>query len=420
MQIKKVIAREILDSRGNPTIEADLYIDPVHYARASVPSGASTGTHEALELRDNTKRFLGKGVAKAIKNVNGPIAKAIESEDIGSQEKLDSVLLKLDTTQNKKKMGANALLAASLAGARALAMERGQPLYASLRMDTRQGPKLPVPFCNIINGGRHAGGMLRFQEFMIAPIKAKSFAQAAQLASETYHTLKEILEKKYGKAATNVGDEGGFAPPIADAKEALELLEKAIKQAGYQKKIAIAIDAAASEFYQKKKKVYTIPKGTTADGLVDYYHTLFRSYPIVSLEDPFDQDDYGPWAELTRKAKKSGVQIVGDDLLVTNTRRIMMARDKKLCDALLLKVNQIGTLSEAISAAQLALSLGWKVMVSHRSGETCDAFIADLAVALGCGQIKLGAPCRGERVAKYNQLLRIEEELGAQGAYARW
>jgi len=420
MQIKRVVAREILDSRGNPTIEVDLYTDSAHYGRASVPSGASIGRHEALELRDGGKRFHGKGVARAVKNSMGPIADAIQRENIESQEKIDSILLALDDTQDKRKLGANAMLAASLAGARALAIERRQPLYTSLCMDTKQRLVLPVPFCNVINGGKHAGGKLKFQEFMIAPIKAGNFTQGTQWVSETYHTLKEILEKKYGKAATHVGDEGGFAPPIESATQALDLLEKAIAAAGYTKKIAIAMDAAASEFYQKKKRTYAIQKGFTAERLVDHYCALLKSYPIVSLEDPFDQDDYAPWAELTKKTKKSGVRIVGDDLLATNMQRIMMAREQKLCNALLLKVNQIGTLSEGISAARLALSLDWKVMVSHRSGETCDAFISDLAVALGCGQIKLGAPCRGERVAKFNQLLRIEEELGAQATYARW
>lgn len=420
MHITKVIAREILDSRGNPTIEVDMHTDSAHDARASIPSGASTGMHEACELRDGGKRFHGKGILKAVKNIDGPIAKAIQKEDIESQEKLDSILLALDTTPNKKKLGANALLAVSLAGARALAMERRQSLHTSLQMDTKRKQTLPVPFCNIINGGKHAGGKLAFQEFMIAPIKARSFAQAAQWTSETYHTLKGILEKKYGKTAVNVGDEGGFAPPIASANEALDLLEKAIAETGYRKKIAIAMDPAASEFYQKKGKAYAMPKELTAGKLLDYYCTLFKSYPIISLEDPFEQDDYEPWIELTKKAKKLCVQIVGDDLLVTNVQRIMMADKKKLCDALLLKVNQIGTLSEAISAARLAFSVDWNVMVSHRSGETTDTFISDLAVALGCGQIKLGAPCRGERTAKYNQLLRIEEELGDEATYARW
>lgn len=417
MFIKKIRAREILDSRGNPTVEVDLYTGDNQYVRAAVPSGASTGIHEALELRDNTKRFLGKGVSKAIKNIEGPIANALNNVDISSQEKLDSIMLKLDATKNKSKLGANAILAVSLAGARALAVERGIPLYASLKEETKQKPALPIPFCNVINGGKHAGGSLKFQEFMIAPIKAKSFAQATQWVSETYHVLKELLEKKYGKAAVNVGDEGGFAPPIKDAKEALVILEKAIKDAGYDKKITIAMDAAASEFYNMESKTYSIPEIITSENLIDYYKSLIKSFPIISLEDPFDQDDYGPWAELTKKTK---VQIVGDDLLVTDTRRVMMAEQKQLCNGLLLKVNQIGTLSEAISAARLAASYDWGVMVSHRSGETSDAFIADLAVALGCGQIKLGAPCRGERVAKINQLLRIEESLGDKAVCTTW
>lgn len=417
MFIKKIRAREILDSRGNPTVEVDMYVSDNHYVRAAVPSGASTGIHEALELRDNTKRFLGKGVSKAIKNIEGPIARALQKINISSQEKLDVIMLKLDGTENKSKLGANAILAVSLAGARALALERGKPLYDSLREETKQKLELPIPFCNVINGGKHAGGALRFQEFMIVPFKAKSFAQATQWASETYHVLKDLLEKKYGKAATNVGDEGGFAPPIKDAKEALSILEKAITEAGYDKKIAIAMDAAASEFYNTKTKQYEIPNKISAGKLIDYYRSLIKSYPIISLEDPFDQDDYEPWAELT---KKTTVQIVGDDLLVTDTKRVMMAQKKKLCNGLLLKVNQIGTVSEAITAARLAIASNWSVMVSHRSGETSDAFIADLAVSLGCGQIKLGAPARGERVAKFNQLLRIEEALGDKAVYAKW
>lgn len=417
MFIKKIRAREILDSRGNPTVEVDLYVSDDRYVRAAVPSGASTGIHEAIELRDNTRRFLGKGVSKAIANIEGPIAKALHKVDISSQEKLDAIMLKLDGTKNKSKLGANAILAVSLAGARALALEREKPLYSSLREETKQKLTLPVPFCNIINGGKHAGGSLKFQEFMIVPFKAKSFAQATQWASETYHALKELLEKKHGKAAVNVGDEGGFAPPIKDAHGVLTILEKAIEQAGYSKKIAIAMDTAASEFYDMESRMYSIPKKVTASKLLDYYLDLLKSYPIISLEDPFDQDDFEPWAELTKKAK---VQIVGDDLLVTDTRRVMMAEKKKLCNGLLLKVNQIGTVSEAISAARLAIASDWSVMVSHRSGETSDAFIADLAVSLGCGQIKLGAPCRGERVAKFNQLLRIEEALGDKAVYAKW
>ena len=397
MKITNIIGRQVLDSRGNPTIEVDLYSGKV-YGRAIVPSGASTGVHEALELRDNGKSFFGKSVHNAVRNVN-----ILKKHLIGiklNQEKLDNLMLSLDGTSNKSKFGANTILGISMAFARCQASVEKKLLFQVL------GNKkvMPIPFANIINGGKHAAGKLAMQEFMIVPKKAKSFTQATEQVSETYHLLKNEISKKYGKSATHVGDEGGFAPPLKNAEEALNLIQKAIDKSGY--KLSIAMDAAASEFYKKGK--YNVGKTLSKDELVDYYLRLIKKYKIISLEDPFDQDDYEPWKELTKKSK---IQIVGDDLLVTNKDRITMALKNKLCNSLLLKVNQIGTVTEAIQSAKLSMKNKWNVMVSHRSGETEDTFISDLSIALGCGQIKLGAPCRGERTAKYNQLLRIEESL---------
>jgi enolase len=412
-KIKKVVAREILDSRGNPTVEADVYVDNI-FGRAAVPSGASTGIHEALELRDGGKRYLGAGVSKAVENVLR-IGRKIEGMDCTAQRELDKFMIELDGTENKSSLGANAILAVSMAAARAAALSSGMPLYQYLAGIT--GSKkhiLPITFCNVINGGKHAGGKLAMQEFMIAPVKAASFREALQMASETYHLLKDVIVKKYGKSAANVGDEGGFAPPIATPEEALDLLDLAVNQAGYNGKIKFGMDVAASEFFSNG--FYTInSRKYRSSELLDYYKRLIEKYPIISVEDPFQQEDFDAYAMLN----KSGIQVVGDDLLVTNTKRISMAIAKKACSCLLLKVNQIGTLTEAIEAAQLSMKNSWGVMVSHRSGETEDSFIADLSVALGCGQIKSGAPCRGERTAKYNQLLRIEEELGKKAAYAR-
>lgn len=411
--LSKLHAREILDSRGNPTIEVDAYAGK-QWARAAVPSGASTGKHEALELRDGDARYGGKGVQKAVMHVNLLLNKKLKGASL-NQQKLDAAMLALDGTVSKSNLGANAMLGVSLAAARLSAQLAHKPLYANLTTLTKRKLALPVPFANIINGGKHAGSNLQFQEFMLAPTKLRTFAEATQAVSEIYHALKKLLEQQYGKSATNVGDEGGFAPPLDNAQDALELLEQAITETGYAGKVFLAMDVAASEFY--RDACYHIPQRMESGELVDFYVDLIRAYPIVSLEDPFEQDDFTPWRELTAKAK---IQIVGDDLLVTNPLRIQMATERDLCNALLLKVNQIGTLSEAIHAAQLAFKQEWNVMVSHRSGETADSFIADLAVALGCGQIKLGAPARSERVEKYNQLLRIEEELGKNAKYARW
>jgi len=405
--IRKIKAREILDSRGNPTLEVEISTRDA-LACEQVPSGASTGIHEALELRDGQRRYDGKGVLKAVNNVNSIIARKIIGMDVTQQQEIDRVMLDLDGTGNKSSLGANAILGVSLACARCSALTQHRPLYELL------GGKniLPIPFMNIINGGKHADTGLNFQEFMIAP-KMKSFSESLRAGAETYHALKGIIAKKYGKSSTAVGDEGGFAPQVKNVREALDLLMSAITAAGYSKEMSIAIDAAASEFFNKGK--YSVDgKNHTADQMVNMYERLTQDYPIVSIEDPFEQDDYPPFKELTHRLSHRGIQIVGDDLLVTNPKRIMMGMQNKLCTALLLKVNQIGTLTESLQAARMALDNKWNVMVSHRSGETISSFIADLAVGLGCRQIKAGAPCRSERLAKYNRLLQIEEELSRQ------
>jgi len=402
-RIRHVNAREILDSRGNPTIEVDLKTD-YGLVRASVPSGASTGVHEALELRDGNKRYLGKGVLKAVRNINKKIAPKIKGMDCTKQEIIDRKLIRLDGTKNKSKLGANAVLAASMAVCRAGALCQKKPLYKYIAaLAENKKPVMPAPFFNIINGGKHADNQLAFQEFMISP-NTKKFSEALRIGAETYHILKKIIKKKF--RTTGVGDEGGFAPPIQTSEQALDLLQQAIEKAGYKTKIKIAIDAAASEFH--KHGFYHVPKKMKRAELVHYYMKLIKKYPIISIEDPFAEDDFSPWTLLTRK---TSIQIVGDDLTVTNPERIKKAVKINACNCLLLKINQIGTITEALEAADIAKHHKWKIMVSHRSGETCDSFIADLAVGLGCRQIKAGAPCRGERLAKYNRLLRIEEEL---------
>jgi len=414
--IKKITAREVLDSRGNPTVEVDVWTNKT-FARAKVPSGTSTGTHEALELRDGGKRFNGKGVSKAVNNVNRKIAKKLVGMDVRDQKKIDEVMLKLDGTDNKKKLGANAILGVSIAVCKAGALEKKIPLYNHI--SNLAGIKkitMPVPSFNIINGGKHAGNKLDIQEYMIMPIGARNFKEALRIGAEIYHILKKIIKKKYGLNAVNVGDEGGFAPPLTSIKDPILLLQKAIRDAGYVRKVRISMDAAASEFYKNGK--YNIEgKKLKGENLKVIYDGLIDKYPIASIEDPFGQEDFDNFTELTKSAGKE-VQIVGDDLLCTNVKRIQKAINKNCCNALLLKVNQIGTITEAIDAARLAQEKGWGIMVSHRSGETCDDFIADLAVGLNAGQIKSGAPCRSERLAKYNQLLRIEEELGTKVRYA--
>jgi enolase len=419
-KILNVKAREVLDSRGNPTVEADVATSRFT-GRAVVPSGASTGTYEALELRDKDSRYLGKGVLKAVSNVNDRISQKITGINCRNQKAIDHLMIKLDGTENKSVLGANAILPVSMACARAAALASKQPLYKYLK-GAAKGTGinseyiLPIPFSNVINGGKHAGSALKIQEFMIVPAGAKSFQEATQMVAETYQTLKKQLEQKFGKPAVNVGDEGGFAPPITTAEEALAELERAIADSGYTGKVKLAMDSAASEFYKDKK--YELEKPYSPEEMIDYYSNLADSYPIVSFEDPFDQDDFSSYRKLTSRLKgKYGdkIQVVGDDLLVTNTKRIKVAIRRSACNTLLLKVNQIGTVTEAINSAKLAMKNNWRVMVSHRSGETEDTFISDLTVALGCGEIKLGAPCRAERTAKFNQLLRIEEELLGEG-----
>lgn len=420
MKIEKIRARQVLDSRGNPTVEA-IVETKKGSAKAIVPSGASTGKYEALELRDSGKHWHGKGVSKAVENVNKVIARRLKGFSVQDQRDIDEEMLEIDGTQDKRKLGANAILSVSLACARLAAYEKGMELYEYISKLSGRKKIMPVPFANVLNGGKHAGNALQFQEFMIAPVKAKTFSEGVMIVSEVYHELKQILEKRYGKIAVNVGDEGGFAPSIRTPNEALSLLNKAVHELGYEKKVKFAMDAAASEFYRNK---YYFPRtgplntAMSTKNMVDYYQWLLKRYPIISIEDPFDQDDFRGFFKLSEAlGKRSKVQIVGDDLLVTNVHRIRMALKQQLCNALLLKVNQIGTLTEAIEAAKLAFDNRWNVMVSHRSGETEDTFIADLAVGLGAGQIKLGAPCRGERTAKYNRLLRIEDSVRR---YAKW
>lgn len=427
MSIQKIHARQIFDSRGNPTIEVDLTTDKGVF-RAAVPSGASTGVHEALELRDGDKsKYLGKGVSKAVSNVNTLIAPKLVGLDPTKQTDIDHLMLQLDGTDNKSKLGANAILGVSLALAKAGAAHKGVPLYkyfAQLAGNDTENFVLPVPAFNVINGGAHAGNNLAFQEFMLLPVGASSFTEAMRMGAETYHHLKSVINAKYGQDATNVGDEGGFAPNIASAKEGLDLLIAAIEKAGFTGKIKIGVDVAASEFFVDgkydldfKAKNKNPANNLTDDALIAYYEDLAAHYPIVSIEDPFDQDDWTAYTKFNSGLGKSH-QIVGDDLLVTNPKRIKDAISKHACNALLLKVNQIGSITESIQACKMAQAAGWGVMVSHRSGETEDSTIADLVVGLRTGQIKTGAPCRSERLAKYNQLLRIEEELGANGKFA--
>jgi len=404
--IEHIHAREILDSRGNPTVEVDVYTES-GFGRASVPSGASTGTNEALELRDKDKRYLGKGVTKAINNVNTEIAEALLGLDVRDQREIDAIMLELDGTENKSKLGANAILGVSLGVAHAAADSLGISLYRYL--GGTNAFTLPVPTMNVINGGKHAGNELAIQEFMIQPGGAKTFSEARRMGAETYHMLGAILAKKYGNSAVNVGYEGGYAPPLKNTSDALNALVGAIEEAGYDKKITIGLDSAATEFY-KDGKYKVDGKKFSSGELVDFYSDLVKTYPILSIEDPFEEESFEDFAELTNELK--GTIIIGDDLFVTNVKRLEKGIKMKAGNALLLKVNQIGTLSEAFDAAQLAQKNRFKVVVSHRSAETEDTTIADISVAIGAELIKTGAPARSERNAKYNQLLRIEEELG--------
>jgi enolase len=417
-EIVNVKARMVLDSRGNPTVEAVVFTEECN-ASAIDPSGASTGKHEALELRDKGKAYSGKGVEKAVKNVNKIIRKALKGVSVVEQEKIDNIMIKLDGTKNKSKLGANSILAVSMACARCAAKCLAVPLWIHLANLAGTKPKkmsIPTPYSNVINGGKHASNYLMLQEFMIIP-NAKTFKERIRIVAEFYHKLKQVIIKKYGTEAGNVGDEGGFAPDIRTAQEALDLLLETRKALKFNAKVKFAIDIAASEIYDKKNKIYEIAPGVKLDkkSLVEYYQMLYKKYPIISIEDPFAEDDFEGFKlmmkSFEKEIRKKKLQIVGDDLLVTNPDRIKKGYHNNLCNALLLKVNQIGTLTEAIEAANLAKSYKWNIMVSHRSGETEDSFIADLAVALGCGQIKAGAPCRADRTSKYNQLLRIEEEF---------
>ncbi|KAL2886717.1 Enolase-like protein [Ceratocystis lukuohia] len=428
MAITKIHARQVYDSRGNPTVEVDVHTETGLH-RAIVPSGASTGQHEACELRDGDKSaWGGKGVLKAIANVNDTIAPALikENFDVKDQSKIDEFLIKLDGTANKTSLGANAILGVSLAVAKAGAAEKKVPLYAHISdlAGTKKPYVLPVPFMNVLNGGSHAGGRLAFQEFMIVPCEAASFTEAMKQGAEVYQILKSLAKKTYGQSAGNVGDEGGVAPDIQSATEALDLIVAAIEKAGYTGKMKIAMDVASSEFYKVEEKKYDLDfknpesdpsKWLTYEQLAALYKELAEKYPIVSIEDPFAEDDWEAWSYFY---KTNDIQIVADDLTVTNPLRIKKAIELKSANALLLKLNQIGTLTESIQAAKDSYADNWGVMVSHRSGETEDVTIADVVVGIRSGQIKTGAPCRSERLAKLNQLLRIEEELGEEAVYA--
>lgn len=402
--ITKVRGRWVLDSRGNPTVEAEVFCGNIK-GSAIVPSGASKGKREALELRDGDKAFHGKGVEKAVRIINEIIAPEMKGTDVRQQNEIDTRLIEIDGTERKEKLGGNAILAVSLASARAAALCIDIPLYEYLG----QGRLLPTPFMNVINGGEHAGNELAIQEHMICTTNVSTFKDAVKMCSEIYHTLKELINKKYGKKGINVGDEGGFAPPLRESEEALEVIIRAVEECGYEKKIKLALDCAASSFFINGK--YHIEGEKTTAELLEFYKTMVKTYPIISIEDPFAEDDWEGFIEITKKMAGT-IQIVGDDIFVTSIKRVKKGMEKGVCNAMLLKPNQIGTLTESMEVAKLCKKNNYGIMVSHRSGDSCDSFIADLSVALETGQIKAGAPCRGERTEKYNRLLRIEEELG--------
>ena len=412
--IMHIFAREILDSRGNPTVEVEALLADGSHGRAGVPSGASTGEHEAHELRDGDERYAGKGVLKAVENVNETIADELAGIEADDQRIVDTLMLELDGTDNKKKLGANALLGVSMAVAKAAADSAALPLYRYIG-----GPNahvLPVPMMNILNGGAHADSGVDVQEFMIAPVGAETFTEALRMGAEVYHALKSVLKSK--DLSTGLGDEGGFAPSVGSTKEALDLIVEAIEKAGYKlgDDVALALDVASSEFFEGG--AYNFEGGKhSAEEMIKVYADLVEQYPIVSIEDPLDENDWDGYVTLTEQLGDK-VQIVGDDFFVTNPKRLAEGIEKNAANALLVKVNQIGTLTETFDAVELAHRNGYRTMMSHRSGETEDTTIADLAVALSCGQIKTGAPARSERVAKYNRLLRIEEELGPAAEYA--
>lgn len=423
LPITYIYAREILDSRGNPTVEAEVVLDGVYEARASVPSGASTGQFEAVELRDGQERYLGLGVEKAVSNVNTKIANALLGENALSQGYIDHLLIDADGTENKSNLGANAILPVSMAVAKASAKALGLPLYqylGGIRTDS-----MPVPMMNILNGGRHSKNSLDFQEFMILPVGAENFKESIRMGTEVYHKLKLILNKDQMVSA--VGDEGGFAPDLKNAREALEYLMKAVELAGYDsgKDVVFAMDAAASELLNERTGCYDFPGEGSQEGcqisrstneMIDYYESLTAEFPLVSIEDGLAENDWEGWQKLTCRLGQN-IQLVGDDLFVTNTRRISCGIKLQTANAVLIKLNQIGTLTEAFDAIHMAHKAGYRTIISHRSGETSEDMIADLAVACGSGQIKTGAPCRAERTAKYNQLLRIQEELGELASF---
>ncbi len=420
MEITKITGREILDSRGNPTVEADVWLADGSMGRAAVPSGASTGEHEAVELRDGDQaRYLGKGTHKAVKNIVQEIAPSLLGADAERQAQIDRLMISLDGTANKARLGANAILAVSMAVARAAAASQQTPLYRYL--GGVNACLLPVPMMNILNGGAHADNSVDPQEFMIAPYGADRFSEALRWGAEVFHTLKSVLKKR--GYSTSVGDEGGFAPNLKSNEEALEVVLEAITQAGYTpgEQIGIALDPAASEFYDKDKKKYVFKKSDksqrSSEQMCEFWTNWVHQYPIVSIEDGMAEDDWEGWKRLTEMLGKK-IQLVGDDLFVTNTARLRMGIDQGVANSILIKVNQIGTLTETLEAMRMAADAGYTSMVSHRSGETEDSFIADLAVATGAGQIKTGSASRTDRIAKYNQLLRIEEDLGSAARFA--
>ncbi|MEM3684595.1 MAG: phosphopyruvate hydratase [Conexivisphaerales archaeon] len=415
-EIKEVKARQVLDSRGNPTVEVDVWTRSGAFGRASVPSGASTGIHEALELRDRGKEFGGLGVSKAVSNVNERIRHEIIGMSVLRQRDIDMLMVEMDGTPNKRRLGANAILGVSMAVARAAASYTKQSLYAYL--ETQQSKELPLPMMNIINGGKHAGNNLAIQEFLVEPVSASGYSEALRMGVEIYHTLKNVLKDKYGPSAINVGDEGGYAPPISKTEEALDCIMTAIIKTGYSESdIKLGIDAAASNFYASN--MYQLDgKSLSSSKLEEFYSRLADIYPIKTIEDPFDEESFEDFASITKRLG-SRIKIIGDDIYVTNVGRIKKGIDEKSSNASLIKLNQIGTVTETLQAVRLTKEAGWMVVVSHRSGETDDPFIAHFAVAVGSTFIKTGAPARGERVSKYNELLRIEEEMGNTARIAK-
>jgi len=412
--ISEIRAREILDSRGNPTIEVEVETEGGFIGRAAVPSGASKGEFEVVELRDGGARYHGMGVLNAIRCVSQVIAPPLVGVDVTHQSHIDHLMIDLDGTENKSKLGGNAILGVSLACAKAAAASDCISLYEHI--DGGSADLLPMPFFNVINGGKHAGNQLDFQEFMVVPTGANTFREAVKMGSEIYHSLKQQLLSRYGRGAINVGDEGGFSPPMNRPEEALEAIQDAVEEMGYDRDAGLAMDVAATTFYKPGEGYVVAEKVLSQGDLIEYYADLAASYPIVSIEDPLHEEDFEGFAEITSALP---VQILGDDIFVTNVDRLRKGIEMGAANALLWKVNQVGTLTEALQAAEMAKRHGYAIQASHRSGDTEDTFVADLAVGICCGQIKSGAPCRGERTAKYNRLLRIEEKLGARAKFPR-